>query len=115
MSIEDKLEIMESFVRVMPMPVRSEKMIFLCNCKHGYRDYVSAHAGILSMLWDPDQKFFNIEQAEQLKANLKETEKASNSFTAAAKRKKKPIDEAHQAKDYESMTRSRGILTFQNT
>ncbi len=32
LSVEDKLEIMESFVPVTPMPIKTGEIVFLCNC-----------------------------------------------------------------------------------
>jgi hypothetical protein len=59
MTVEDKLDIMESFVRVTPMPVKSGEMVFLCNCGDAYCNYGCEHSGatVLSMLWNQDMKF----------------------------------------------------------
>jgi hypothetical protein len=48
MSVEDKLDIMESFVRVTPMPIKSGEMVFLCNCGETYKNYACVHSGVLS-------------------------------------------------------------------
>ncbi len=42
---EDKLDIMEGFVRVTPMPVKSGEMVFLCNCCDAYHNYGCEHSG----------------------------------------------------------------------
>ncbi len=39
MTVEDKLDIMENFVRVTPMPIKSCEMVFLCNCGDAYSNY----------------------------------------------------------------------------
>jgi hypothetical protein len=84
---EDKLEIMENFVCVTPMPVRSGELVFLCNCKDGYRNYACDPSIVLSMLWNRKLNFPDVERAAQLKA--KEVKKASTPFDAVNKRKKK--------------------------
>jgi hypothetical protein len=58
--VEDKLEIMERFVRVTPMPIKSCKMVFLCKCGDAYRNYGCVNSGVVSMLWSPDIKIFLI-------------------------------------------------------
>ncbi len=47
MRVEDKLNIMASFVHVTPMPVKSCEMVFLCQCNCGdaYRNYESVESG----------------------------------------------------------------------
>ena len=87
MSVEDKLDIMESFVRVTPMPIKSGEMVFLCNCCDAYKNYVCVHSGVLSMLWNLDMIFPDAERAHHLKA--KQTKKVLNPFEAVAKRNKK--------------------------
>jgi hypothetical protein len=51
-TVEDKLEIMENFVRVTPMPVRNGELVFICSCKDGCRNYACDHSIVLSMLWN---------------------------------------------------------------
>ncbi len=68
MSVEDKLDIMESFVCVTPMSIKSCETVFLCNCSDAYRIYGCAHSEVLSLLWNPDMKLSDVERAEQLKA-----------------------------------------------
>jgi hypothetical protein len=87
-SAEDKLDIMimESFVRVTPMPIKSGEMVFLCNCGDAYKNYECVHSGVLSMLWNQDMKFPDAERVHHLKA--KQTKKALNPFEAVAKRHK---------------------------
>ncbi len=97
MSVEDKLEIMESFVRVTPMPIKSGERVFLCNCGNAYRNYGCVHSGVVSMLWNPGMTFRDVERAHQLKA--KQTKKASNPFDAVAKRNKKEKIAQPLAKD----------------
>jgi hypothetical protein len=97
MSVEDKLKIMESFVRVTPMPIKSGEMVFLCNCGVAYQNYACEHSGVVSMLWNPDLKLPYVERAAQLKA--KETKKASNPFAAVAKRNKKEKIDLPSAKE----------------
>ncbi len=89
-SVEDKLDIMESFVRVTPMPIKSGEMVFLCNCGEAYKNYACVHSGVLSMLWNHDMKFPDAERAHHLKAKL--TKKALNPFEAVAKRHKQDKD-----------------------
>ncbi len=89
--MEDKLEIIKSFVCVTLMPIKSRcEMVFLCNCGDAYRNYACEHSGVVSMLWNPDMKLPDVERDEQLKA--KETNKALNPFAAVAKREKKGED-----------------------
>jgi hypothetical protein len=57
MTVEDKLDIVESFVRVTPMPIRSCDMVFLSNCDDAYRNYGCEHLGVLTMLWNADMEF----------------------------------------------------------
>ncbi len=47
MSVEDKLEIMESFVRVTPMPSKpkSGEIVYLCNCGDADCNYGCAFRG----------------------------------------------------------------------
>ncbi len=85
-SLEDKLDIMESFVRVTPMPIKSGEMVFLCNCGDAYKYYGCVHLGVLSMLWNQDMNFPDAVRARPLKA--KQNRKALNPFEAVAKRKK---------------------------
>ena len=85
-SLEDKLDIMESFVRVTPMPIKSGEMVFLCNCAEAYKNYACVHSGVLSMLWNQNMKFPDTERAHHLKA--KQTKKSLNPFEAVAKRNK---------------------------
>jgi hypothetical protein len=96
-TVEDKLEIMESFVRVTPMPVKSGELIFLCNCKDGYRNYACDHSIVLSMLWNSKLNFPDVERAAQLKA--KAVKKASTPFDAVNKRKKKQYEEQQEKDD----------------
>jgi hypothetical protein len=100
MTVEDTLDmIIDAFVRVTPMPVKSGDMVFLCNCDC-FREYACEHSGVLrvlSMLWNPKLSFPDIERAEQLK--VKETKKASTPFDAAAKQEKKEKDGEQRAKD----------------
>jgi len=84
-TLEDKLDTMESFVRVTPMPIKSGEMVFLCNCAEAYKYYACVHSGVLSMLWNEDMKFPDTERAHPLKA--KEAKKSQNPFEAVAKRK----------------------------
>jgi hypothetical protein len=63
MSVEEKLEIMESFVRVTHMPIKSSEMVFLCNCGDACRNYGCVHSGVVSMLWNPDMTFPDVERA----------------------------------------------------
>ncbi len=67
-SVEEKLEIMESFVRVTPMPIKSGEMVFLCNCYDAYKYYACVHSGVVSMLWNPEMTFPDVERAHPLKA-----------------------------------------------
>jgi hypothetical protein len=69
MSVEGKLEIMESFIRVTLMPIKSCEMVFLCNCSVAYQNYACEHSGVVSMLWNLDMKLpdVQVERAEQLK------------------------------------------------
>ncbi len=99
MSVEDKMEIMESFVRVTvtPIPIKSGEMEFLCNCCVAYQNNACEHSGVVFMLWNPDMKLADVERIEQLKA--KETKKASNPFAAVAKRNKKEKIGQPSAKD----------------
>jgi hypothetical protein len=53
MSVEDKLDIMEGFIRVTPM-------VFLCNCRDSYSNHECEHSGVLSMLWNPDMKLHGL-------------------------------------------------------
>jgi hypothetical protein len=87
MSVEDNLDIMDSFVRVTPMPIKSGEMVFLCNCGEAYKNYACVHSGVLSMLWNLDMIFPDAERAHHLK--VKQTKKVLNSFEAVAKRNKK--------------------------
>jgi hypothetical protein len=87
MSVEDKLDIMESFVFVIPMSIKSGEMAFLCNCSDAYSNYACVHSGMVSMLWNPGMKIPDVKRAHQLKAKL--TKKASHPFDAVAKRNKK--------------------------
>jgi hypothetical protein len=89
-SLEDKLDIMESFVRVTPMPIKSGEMVFLCNCGDAYKYYACVHSGVLSMLWNQDMTFPDAVRAHHLKA--KQTKKVLNPFEAVAKRKKQDKD-----------------------
>ncbi len=89
MTVEDKLDIMESFVRVTPMPIRSSDMVFLCNCGDAYRNYGCEHSGVRSMLWNPDMEFPDVERSAKLKAKGAKT--PSNPFAAVAKRKQKKV------------------------
>jgi hypothetical protein len=57
MSEEDKPEIMESFVLVTPMPIKSCEMVFLCNCGDPYKNYACVHSGLFSMLWNLEMTF----------------------------------------------------------
>ena len=47
-TLEDKLDILENFVRVTPMPIKSGEMVFLCNCSEAYKSYACVHSGVLS-------------------------------------------------------------------
>ncbi len=96
-TVEDKLEITENFVRVTPMPVRSGKLVFICNCKDGYSNYACDHSIVLSMLWNPKLNFQDVERAAQLKA--KEVKKASTPFDDVNKRKKKQYEEQQEKDD----------------
>ncbi len=78
---------MESFVRVTPMPIKSGEMVFLCNCGDAYKNYACVHSGVVSMLWNPEMTFPDVERTHLLKA--KQTKKASNPFDAVAKRNRK--------------------------
>ncbi len=86
-SVEEKLYIMESFVRVTPMPIKSCEMVFLCNCGDAYKNYGCVHSGVFSMLWNLEMTFPDVERAHHLKA--KQTKKGPNPFDAVAKRNKK--------------------------
>jgi hypothetical protein len=92
-SVEDKLEIMESFVHVTPMPIKSCEMVFLCNCVDAYKNYACVHSGVvsnrLSMLWNPEMTFPDVERAHLRLLKAKQTKKASNPFDAVATRHKK--------------------------
>jgi hypothetical protein len=44
MSVEDKLEIMESIVRITPMPIKRGKLGFFCNCCNAYQNYACEHS-----------------------------------------------------------------------
>ncbi len=96
MSVDDKLEIMESFVPVTPMLIKTGKLVFLCNCCDAHRNYRCAFR-VVSMLRIPDTTFPDVERAHQLKA--KQTKKASNQFDAVAKRNKKEEIAQPSAKD----------------
>jgi hypothetical protein len=85
-TVEDKLDIMESFVRVTPMPIKSGEMVFLCNCGDAYKNYECVHSGVMSMLWNQDMEFPDAERVHHLKA--KQTKKSLNPFEAVAKRHK---------------------------
>ncbi len=78
--MEDKLDIMESFVRVTPMPIKSGEMVFLCNCCDAYKNYACVHSGVLSMLWNLDMIFPDAERVHHLKA--KQKKKLLNPFDA---------------------------------
>ncbi len=107
--MEDKLEIMESLIRVTPMPIKSGEMVFLCNCGVAHQNYACEHLG-LSMLWNPDMKLPDVERAEQLK--VKQIKKASNLFAAIAKRNKKEISISPQQR---TTPRSYGNQCSQHT
>jgi hypothetical protein len=96
-TVEDKLEIMENFVRVTPIPVKSWELVFLCDCKDGYRYCACDHSIVLSMLCNPKLNFPHVERAAQLKA--KEVKKASTPFDAVNKRKKKQYEEQQEKDD----------------
>jgi hypothetical protein len=66
MSVDDKLEIMKSFVRVTPMPIKSGEMVFLCNCCDVYRNYRCVHSGVVSMMWNPDMIFPDVEANKEV-------------------------------------------------
>jgi hypothetical protein len=57
---------MESFLRVTPMPIKSGEMVFFCNCCDAYRNCACQHGGVLSMLWNADLIFPNLERDQQL-------------------------------------------------
>ncbi len=84
--MDDKLDVMESFVRVTPMPIKSGEMVFLCNCGDAYKNYACVHSGVLSMLWNLDMIFPDAERVHHLKA--KQTKKVLNPFEAVAERHK---------------------------
>ncbi len=86
-SVEEKLEIMEGFVRVTPMPIKSGEMVFLCNCGDAYKNYGCLHSGVVLMLWNLEMTFPDVERAHLLKA--KQTKKGPNPFDAVVKRNKK--------------------------
>jgi hypothetical protein len=90
MTVEDKLDFMESFVRVTPMAIKRGEMVFLCNCGEAYSIYGCEHSGVLSMLWNPDMEFPDVERSAKLKA--KESKTPSNPFAAVPKRKMKKAD-----------------------
>ncbi len=50
MTVEDRLDIMDSFVRVTLMPIKSGEMVFICNYGVTYQNYVCEHSGVVSML-----------------------------------------------------------------
>jgi len=85
-SLDEKFDIMDSFVRVTPMPIKSGEMVFLCNCGDAYKYYGCVHSGVMSMLWNQDMTFPDTVRAHPLKA--KEPKKVLNPFEAVAKRKK---------------------------
>ena len=85
-SLEEKLDLMDSFVRVTPMPIKSGEMVFLCNCGDAYKYYGCVHSGVMSMLWNQDMTFPDTVRAHPLKA--KEAKKKLNPFEAVAKRQK---------------------------
>ncbi len=97
-SVEDKLDIVESFVRATPMPIKSCEMVFLCNCCEAYKNYACVHSGVLSMLWNQNMIFPDAECAHHLKA--KQTKKALNPFEAVAKRNKQDKISDSSAQDH---------------
>jgi hypothetical protein len=58
-SVEDKLDVMESFVRVTPMPIKSGELVFLCNCGDAYKNSACVHSGVMSMLWNSKSLCFS--------------------------------------------------------
>jgi hypothetical protein len=77
MSIEGKVNVMESFARIL----------FLCNCPDAFSGYACEHSVATSMLWNTELKLSDVERADQLKA--KEKVKAANPFNAAEEEKEK--------------------------
>jgi hypothetical protein len=110
MSVEDKLDIMESFVRVTPMPIKSCEMEFLCNCGDTYRNYGCVHSGVVSMLWNPDMKFPDVERAHQLK--VKQTKRRRIRLMLLLRETKRKRSLSHQQR---TISQSYGNPCFRHT
>ena len=87
MSPMDVLEVMESFVRVMPLATKVGELEFLCVCADSYQCYSCVEAIVLTMLFTP-----NLTVPDNLREKqLKEREKAvlANPFTTKRMKEEK--------------------------
>jgi hypothetical protein len=87
MSPMDVLQVMESFVRVVPLATKVGEMEFLCVCVDAYQCYACVESLVLSMLFNP-----NLNVPDKLREKqLKDREKAvlANPFTTKRMKEKK--------------------------
>ena len=81
------LQVMESFVRVVPLATKVGEMEFLCVCADAYQCYACVDALVLTMLFNPNLNVPDNLREKQLKD--REKVKLANPFTTKRMKEKK--------------------------
>ena len=93
MAPDDILDVMESFDRIAPLPVKCCPVVFLCSCKSAYHSYVCLESTVLSLMFNPELKIPDIARLKQLKERQR-TELANPFNAKVLKEKSKLQDKA---------------------
>ena len=95
----DTLEVMESFVRVVPIAIKVSDMEFLCVCADAYQCYTCVEVIVLTMLFNPNLNVPDNLREKQLKD--RERVKLANPFTTKrVKEKTTKEQKAAEAADW---------------
>ncbi len=95
-SVDDVLDLMESFHHIKPLPIKSGDQVFLCTCCDAYQKYCCVESTALSLLYNLDFEVPDIARLQQ----IKEREKAelANPFNSKRLKEKKRKEDKEKEK-----------------
>jgi hypothetical protein len=91
LEIKDKLDCLDNFDRIEPLPIKCGEMVAVCSCNDSFRNYCCVESIVFSLLFQPALVPPSKKRSTQLKQKVKEK---INPFNAEAVRKRKAEKEA---------------------
>jgi hypothetical protein len=90
-TVDDVLDLMDSFHHIKPLPIKSGEQVFLCTCCDAYQKYCCVESTVLSVLFNLELEVPDIARLQQIKEREK-VELASPFNTKRIKDKKRKED-----------------------